>query len=242
MDVIPAVDIRGGRCVRLYQGRYDRETVFAEDPVEQARQWEEQGAGLIHVVDLDGAREGRPVNLEIIRRMVAAVAAGIEVGGGVRADRTLEALLAAGAQRVVIGTRALRDPDWARAMAQAHPGRVVLGLDARDGRVAAQGWTETSSVPALDLARALDEAGFAAIIYTNIARDGAMTGPDVEATRRLAEQVRTPVIASGGIAGLDDVRRLAGLPISGMIVGRALYEGAVSLPEAIRVVRAHEAE
>jgi len=236
MDVIPAIDIRGGRCVRLFQGRYDRETVFGEDPVAQAREWEAQGARLIHVVDLDGAREGRPVNIDVVGRMAAAVEAAIEVGGGVRTNETIETLLAAGVKRIVIGTRALREPDWARVVAQGHPGRVVLGLDARDGRVAAQGWTETSDVAVLDLARDLDEAGFAAIIYTNIARDGAMTGPDVEGTRGLAEQVTTPVIASGGIASLANVRALAGLPIAGMIVGRSLYEGTVSLPEAIRVV------
>lgn len=237
MDLIPAVDIRGGKCVRLFQGRYDRETVFAEDPVKQALLWQDQGAQLIHVVDLDGAREGRPVNLDTIRRMAASLSAGLEVGGGVRTEETLAALLEAGVRRVVLGTRALRDPDWAREMARRYPGRVVLGLDAREGKVAAQGWTETSGVSLLDLAQQLDAAGLAAIIYTNIARDGAMAGPDVDGTRRLAEAVRTPVVASGGIANLDHVARLAGLPIAGIIIGRALYEGIVELPQAIEVVR-----
>ena len=238
MLIIPAIDIRGGKCVRLFQGRYDRETVFGADPAAQARVWEEQGAALIHVVDLDGAREGRPVNLESIGAVASAVSTDVEVGGGVRDEAAIAALLDAGVSRVIVGTRALREPDWARSTAAAHPGRVVLGIDARDGMVAVEGWTETSAVPALDLARELDDAGFAAVIFTNIAMDGAMQGPDVDGTRRLAETLATPVIASGGVAAIDDVRRLADLPIAGMIIGRALYESAIALPEAIRIARA----
>lgn len=237
MQIIPAVDIRGGKCVRLFQGRYDRETVFGDDPAAQAKAWADQGAELVHVVDLDGAREGRPVNLDAIRRIVSAVEVDVEVGGGVRTDETVAQLLAAGVARVVIGTRALREPDWAGAVAQAHPGRVVLGLDARAGRLAVQGWTETSEVSVAEMAGRLDAAGFAAIIYTDIARDGAMEGPDVEGTRALAEAVKTPVIASGGITWLADVRRLARLPIAGMIIGRALYEGTIDLAQAIRAAR-----
>jgi phosphoribosylformimino-5-aminoimidazole carboxamide ribotide isomerase len=242
MDIIPAIDVRGSQCVRLFQGRYDRETVFGADPVAQARTWEAQGARLIHVVDLDGAREGRPVNLDTVRRMAAAVAVPLEVGGGVRSAETIADLLGAGVWRVVVGTKALRDPAWAREMARRYPKQVVLGLDARDGRVAAQGWTETSDVLALELAQHLDNAGFAAIVYTDISRDGAMQGPDVEGARRLAEQCGTPIIASGGIARLEDVQRLAVLPIAGMIIGRALYEGAIRLPLAIEAARGHREE
>ena len=191
------------------------------------------------MVDLDGARKGRPVNLSLIERLTREVSADVEVGGGIRTEDSIRALLDAGARRVVLGTQALRDPDWAARMAETFPSSVVLGLDARDGRVAVEGWTETSDVTAVDLVRRLDDAGFVAIIYTNVARDGAMQGPDVAGTRRLAEEAATPVIASGGIATLDDVAALADLPIAGMIVGRALYEDAFTLAEAAAILRAH---
>jgi phosphoribosylformimino-5-aminoimidazole carboxamide ribotide isomerase len=233
MRVIPAIDLRGGLCVRLLQGDYDRETVFGDDPAATAGRWEAQGASLIHLVDLDGAKAGRPVNVEPVRRVVERVSVPCQLGGGVRDEATIAAWLAAGVQRVVVGTQALRDPDWFRSMALAYPGRLVLGLDAREGKVAVAGWLETSSVDAASLAAEFDGLPLAAIVYTDIARDGTLEGPNLEATRDLAARVSIPVIASGGVGSLGDLERLAGLPIDGAIVGRALYEGKFTLAEAI---------
>jgi phosphoribosylformimino-5-aminoimidazole carboxamide ribotide isomerase len=234
MRVIPAIDLRGGLCVRLLQGDYDRETVFGDDPAAMAERWQAQGASLIHLVDLDGARAGRPINVEPVRRIVGRVAVPCQLGGGVRDRATIAAWLDAGIERVVVGTQALRDPDWFRDMARAYPGRLVLGLDARGGLVAVSGWLETSSVSAVELAARFDDLPLAAIVYTDIARDGTLAGPNLEATRALAARVAVPVIASGGVGSLEDIGRLAGLPVEGAIVGRALYEGTFTLAEAIR--------
>src|SRR5208337_3758378 len=211
MRVIPAIDLRGGLCVRLRQGDYDRETVFSNDPALMAARWEAEGATLIHLVDLDGAKSGRPVNVGAVRRIL---------------------------ERVIVGTQALRDPDWFRSMAENYPGRLVLGLDARAGKLATQGWLETSRVDATTLAEQFEGLPLAGIIYTDIARDGTLEGPNLDATRALAERVKTPVIASGGVGCLADLQRLARLPIAGCIVGRALYEGTFSLVEAIAHVEA----
>lgn len=234
MRVIPAIDLRGGLCVRLLQGDYDRETVFGDDPAAMAERWQGQGASLIHLVDLDGAKAGCPVNVEPVRRIVGRVSVPCQLGGGVRDEATIAAWLEAGIARVVVGTQALRDPDWFAAMARAYPDRLVLGLDAREGNVAVSGWLETSSVRAVELAARFDDLPLAAIVYTDIARDGTLEGPNLEATRELAERVSAPVIASGGVGRLDDIERLAGLPVEGAIVGRALYEGKFTLAEAIR--------
>ncbi len=238
MRVIPAIDLRGGLCVRLQQGDYHRETVFGDDPAAMAGRWEAEGASLIHLVDLDGAKAGRPVNIEPVRRIVERVSIPCQLGGGVRDRDTIAAWLDAGIKRVIIGTQALRDPDWFRTMIDAYPGRLVLGLDARAGKVAVGGWLETSTVEATALAGQFDDLPLASIIYTDIARDGTLDGPNLEATGALAEQVKTPVIAAGGVGCLADLQRLARLPLAGCIVGRALYEGKFSLPEAIAHVEA----
>jgi phosphoribosylformimino-5-aminoimidazole carboxamide ribotide isomerase len=233
MQVIPAIDLRGGLCVRLRQGDYDRETVFGDDPAAMAARWESQGAARIHLVDLDGAKAGRPVNVEPVRAIIRTVSVPCQLGGGVRDEATIAAWLEAGVDRVVVGTQALRDPDWFRDMARAYPGRLALGLDARDGKVATDGWLETSDVAAPDLAEQFDDLPLAAIIYTDIARDGTLEGPNLESTAALCRRVKTPVIASGGVGELADVERLATLPVTGCIVGRALYEGKFTLSDAV---------
>ena len=233
MQVIPAIDLRGGRCVRLRQGDFDQETVFGDDPAAMAARWESEGAARIHLVDLDGAKSGRPVNVEAVMRIVERVKVPCQLGGGLRDQETIATWLGSGVDRVVVGTQALRDPDWFARMAETYPGRLILGLDARDGRVATEGWLDISSVQALTLARQFDDLPLAGIIYTDIARDGTLEGPNVQAIAALAEAVKTPVVASGGVGELQDLVRLAALPIAGCIVGRALYEGRFSLADAI---------
>jgi phosphoribosylformimino-5-aminoimidazole carboxamide ribotide isomerase len=242
MQLIPAIDLRGGLCVRLRQGDYDRETVFGDDPAEMAARWESEGASRIHLVDLDGARSGQPVNVESVRRIISRVSVPCQLGGGVRDRATIAAWLDAGLEQVIVGTQAVRNPDWLTEMARAYPGRLILGLDAREGKVATQGWLETSTVDATTLAGRFDELPLAAIIYTDIARDGTLEGPNFEATRDLAEHVRLPVIASGGVGSLDDLERLAALPVAGCIIGRALYEGQFSLREAISRAEAYHSK
>jgi phosphoribosylformimino-5-aminoimidazole carboxamide ribotide isomerase len=232
MEVIPAIDLRGGRCVRLQQGDYNRETIFGDDPAAMASHWEHEGATRIHLVDLDGARSGRPVNVDSVREILARVGVPCQLGGGVRDEETLETWLGAGIDRVVVGTQALKDPEWFRAMALLHPGRVVLGLDARDGRVATDGWLDVSSVEAFALASQFDDLPLGGVVYTDISRDGTLEGPNLAATGELARRLRAPVIASGGVGRLEDVARLAELPIAACIVGRALYEGRFRLSEA----------
>jgi phosphoribosylformimino-5-aminoimidazole carboxamide ribotide isomerase len=233
MQVIPAIDVRGGCCVRLRQGDFEQEMVFSDDPAAMAARWESEGATRIHLVDLDGAKAGRPVNVEAVRRIVARVGVPCQLGGGIRDEATIAAWLEEGLERVVVGTQALRDPDWFGQMARAYPDRLLLGLDARDGRVAAQGWLEVSQVAALALAQEFDPLPLAGIIYTDIARDGTLEGPNLNAISALAQAVRTPVIASGGVGKLEDLQQLARLPIIGCIVGRALYEGRFSFREAV---------
>ncbi len=232
MLVIPAIDLRGGQCVRLRQGDYGRETVFGDDPAAMAARWESEGASRIHLVDLDGAREGRPVNVEAVRAILARVEVPCQLGGGVRDESTIAAWLDAGLDRVIVGTQALKEPDWFRAMIGRYPGRLALGLDARDGRVATGGWLDVSSVDAADLALRFDGLPLAAVIYTDIARDGMLEGPNFEATEALARRLKTPVTASGGVGRLEDLARLATLPVEACIVGRALYEGRFPLIEA----------
>ncbi len=233
MQVIPAIDLRGGHCVRLRQGDFDQETVFGDDPAAMASRWESEGAGRIHLVDLDGAKTGRPVNVGAVRAILDRVRVPCQLGGGIRDEATIAAWLEAGIERVVVGTQALRDPEWFGRMANDYPGRLLLGLDARDGRVAAEGWLETSGVDALSLAVQFDALPIAGIIYTDIARDGMLEGPNLESTAALAEAVRSPVIASGGVGHLQDIERLATLPIAGCIVGRALYDGRFTLSSAL---------
>jgi phosphoribosylformimino-5-aminoimidazole carboxamide ribotide isomerase len=234
MVILPAIDLRGGKCVRLKQGDYNRETVFGDDPVAMARRWVEKGAKALHLVDLDGAKAGRPVNGDVIKAIVGAVSVPCQMGGGIRCDRDIETALSWGVHRVVIGTRALQDPAWVREMAYLHPEQVVVGLDARDGKIATHGWLETSEATVLELARQFANWPLAAIVFTDISRDGMLAGPNVEALAELAEAVPLPVIASGGISTLEHVRELIACKLAGCIIGRALYEGQLDLTEVIR--------
>ncbi|MCC2670774.1 MAG: 1-(5-phosphoribosyl)-5-((5-phosphoribosylamino) methylideneamino) imidazole-4-carboxamide isomerase [Armatimonadetes bacterium] len=240
-EIIPAIDIRGGKCVRLLQGDYARETVFGEDPVEMARRWEGEGATRLHVVDLDAARSGEPVNLAIVGRIAAALSIPVQMGGGVRSRDAVVRTLEAGVQRAIVGTTAAADPDIARALFGEFGEGLILGLDARDGKVAVSGWEQTTSWDAVDLAREMAAAGARRLIFTDIATDGMGTGPSLESTRRLAEALAIPVIASGGVGAPEHVLATAELApsgVEGVIVGKALYTGAVSLPEILAALQA----
>jgi len=241
MEAIPAVDLKGGRCVRLKQGRMEDETVFSDDPVAMARRWQGLGARRLHVVDLDGAVGGRPANAPAIEAICRALDIPVQLGGGVRDQAGLERTLELGVDRVILGTLAARDPQTALDMARSHPGRVVIGIDARDGRVAVTGWTETSGQDYLELAALFDRPEVAAVIFTDIARDGMHSGPNLDSTRRLCQHISRPVIAAGGVHDLDDVRRLLELKplgLAGFITGRAIYEGTLDLAEALALVQA----
>jgi phosphoribosylformimino-5-aminoimidazole carboxamide ribotide isomerase len=234
MIILPAIDLRGGRCVRLRQGRFDQETVFAEDPVAVAKEFREGGAEWLHVVDLDGAREGRPVHLDAVRSIVAAVPEmKVELGGGLRTTESAEAALAAGVARVVIGTRALEDPKWFGDLSRSFPRRVALGLDAQSARVAVAGWQVVTERTVAEVIKAVSGLPLAAIVYTDIARDGMMGGANVSATALVVKASPFPVIASGGVTRLRDVRRLRDAGCAGAIIGRALYEGTLKLEEAL---------
>lgn len=239
MDVIPAIDLLEGRCVRLYQGDYAQSQVFDENPVAVARQWADQGAARLHLVDLDGAKAGHPVNLEAIEAIVQAVDIPVQVGGGLRDRQNVADLLATGVERAILGTVAVEQPDLVDQLCQQFPGQIVVGIDARNGRVATRGWIETSEVMATDLAQQMAKLGAAAIIYTDIHRDGTLQGPNLDALRELASAIEIPVIASGGVSSVTDLLSLLGLEpqgVTGAIVGRALYTGDVSLKEALRAV------
>jgi phosphoribosylformimino-5-aminoimidazole carboxamide ribotide isomerase len=240
MILYPAIDLKDGQCVRLLRGAMDAATVFGDDPAAQARAFAAAGCRWLHLVDLNGAFAGRPVNAAAVEAILAAVAIPVQLGGGIRDRATIEAWLDKGVARVILGTAALRDPALVRAAAAAHPGRVAVGIDARDGRVAVEGWAETSDTLAVDLARRFEDAGVAAIVYTDIDRDGAMQGPNVAATAALANAVAIPVIASGGVSSLADLQALkgSGAPLDGVISGRALYEGRLDLAEAVACLAA----
>lgn len=234
MQIFPAIDLRGGQCVRLVQGDYARETVFGADPAAMAARWVEQGATYLHLVDLDGARMGRPINRDSVRAIVRAAGVPCQLGGGMREEDHIREALDWGVTRVILGTRALRDPDWGEAMCKRFSGRIVVGIDARNGRVSAEGWLEDSDVFAIDLARRCAAWGVSAIVYTDISRDGMLQGANVEATAELARAVPgVEVIASGGVTSLDEIARLAQTGLAGCIVGRALYEGRLELPAAL---------
>lgn len=238
-EIIPAIDIRGGRCVRLLQGDYARETVFGEDPVEMARRWEGEGATRLHVVDLDAARSGDPVNLALVGRLARAVSIPVQMGGGVRDRAAVLRTLDEGLSRAIIGTTAASDPNTARALFSEFGDRLILGVDARDGLVAADGWCKTTAWDAVELAREMAGAGARRLIYTDIATDGTGSGPSIESTRRLAGAAAIPVIASGGVGNLEHVAavaRLATCGVEGVIIGKALYTGAVRLGDALRAV------
>ncbi|MBI4516893.1 MAG: 1-(5-phosphoribosyl)-5-[(5-phosphoribosylamino)methylideneamino]imidazole-4-carboxamide isomerase [Deltaproteobacteria bacterium] len=244
MLVIPAIDLKGGRCVRLLRGEMNDETVYGDDPLAMGRRWVDEGAEYLHVVDLDGAVSGRPVNGAAIGALCRALPIPLEVGGGVRTLERAAELLALGADRVIFGTAALADPQVVAAACRSFPGRVAVGIDARDGKVAVQGWTQTSNITAIDLARRVEQLGAARVIYTDISRDGTQQGVNVEATRAVAEAISIPVIASGGVGSLADISALlpcAAAGVDAVIVGRALYTGAVQLPAAIALARGDRA-
>jgi phosphoribosylformimino-5-aminoimidazole carboxamide ribotide isomerase len=237
-ELIPAIDLLGGVCVRLRQGRYDDATVYESDPAAQARRFAAHGIRRLHVVDLDGARAGRPVNAAAVDAIVEALEdrVPLQLGGGIRDELQVELALASGVDRVVLGTVALREPALVREVARRFPGRIVVGIDARDGRVAVEGWAEASDCGAIDLARRFEDAGVAAIVHTDITRDGMLEGPNLDATAELAEAVGIPVILSGGVGTLEDLVRAAAWHdrgIAGAIVGRALYSGALDLGAAL---------
>lgn len=236
MLIIPAIDLKDGACVRLKQGRMEDDTVFSDDPVGVAAQWVEQGARRLHLVDLNGAFAGEPVNGEIVQAIARRwPQLPIQIGGGIRSLETIEAYVKAGVSWVILGTKAVKEPRFVREACQAFPGRVIVGIDAKDGWVATDGWAEVSSVQAVDLAKQFKADGISAIVYTDIARDGMMQGVNVEATARLARDSGLPVIASGGVTNLDDVRRLLAVRqdgVIGTITGRAIYEGTLDLAAA----------
>ena len=241
MILYPAIDLKGGRCVRLVQGDMDRATVFGDDPAAQAAIFAGQGFSWLHVVDLDGAFAGAPRNAEAVDAILATVDVPVQLGGGIRDMKTLEGWLAKGVARVIIGTAAVRDPAFVREAARLHPGKVAVGIDAKDGRVAVEGWAQTSSMTAEELGRRFEDAGVAAIVYTDIARDGILKGLNVEMTLALAEAVAIPVIASGGLASIADVHRLLEPDcalIAGAITGRALYDGRIDPIAALAAIAA----
>jgi phosphoribosylformimino-5-aminoimidazole carboxamide ribotide isomerase len=239
--LFPAIDLKGGEAVRLEQGDMARATVFHRDPAAQAAAFEKQGFDYLHVVDLDGAFAGKPVNAEAVEKILATVKMPVQLGGGVRNMATVEGWLGKGVRRVIIGTAAVRDPALVKQAARAFPGRVAVGLDARAGKVAVAGWAETSEMTALDIARRFEDAGVAAIIYTDISRDGLLKGLDLDATIALAESISIPVIASGGLASLDDIKALLApraKKLEGAITGRALYDGRLDATAALKLIKA----
>jgi phosphoribosylformimino-5-aminoimidazole carboxamide ribotide isomerase len=239
MEIIPAIDLLGGKCVRLYQGDYAKSEVFGEDPVTMAQQWENQGATRLHLVDLDGAKSGEPINLAAIENITKTLKIPVQVGGGLRDRSRVQQLLKLGVQRVILGTIAVENPTLVGELCAEFPGQIVVGIDARNGKVATKGWLETSEVQATELAERMTQFGAAAIIYTDIHRDGTMQGPNMEALRELAEGIDIPVIASGGVSSVQDLVNLLKLEpigVTAAIVGRAIYTGDVDLKAAMRAV------
>lgn len=236
MDLIPAIDLKEGKCVRLRQGRMDESTVFSDDPVAMAEQWVAQGARRLHLVDLDGAFAGSPVNHKVIKAITSAFPdIPVQVGGGIRDEKTVEAYLKDGVQYVIIGTKAVNEPQFINDLCQGFPGHIIVGLDAKDGKVAIDGWSKLSQHDVVDMAKHFEMDGVASIVFTDISKDGMMQGVNIDSTVELAQSIRIPVIASGGVTNLDDIKKLSaveGEGISGVITGRALYEGTLDLSEA----------
>jgi phosphoribosylformimino-5-aminoimidazole carboxamide ribotide isomerase len=243
MIVIPAVDIKNGKCVRLAQGRMEAETIFSDHPASMALKWESAGAEIIHVVDLDGAVKKQPGNLASIEEILRQAKTAIQVGGGIRSLKTIAMYLEKGAQRVIIGTEAIRNPDLVKEACRLFPNQIIVGIDAREGRVAVEGWTETTKTQAIDLAKKFEDCGVAAINFTDIHRDGMQTGTNIEETKKLAEAVSIPIIASGGVSTLQDIENLLPLEASGVvgvITGRALYAGTLNLQAAISLGKSNQ--
>ena len=240
MIFFPAIDLKDGNCVRLYQGDMDQATVFSDDPAAQARAFQDAGCEWVHLVDLNGAFEGKPVNGAAVNGILDALDIPVQLGGGIRTMATIDDWLVRGVRRVILGTVALTDPDLVKAACKAHPGRVAVGIDARDGLVAVEGWAEVSELTALELAKRFEDAGVAAIIFTDIGRDGVMQGPNLQATLDLARAVSIPVIASGGVSSMADLEELkaqGGGLLEGVISGRAVYDGKIDLPAAVKLLK-----
>ncbi|MDO9573424.1 MAG: 1-(5-phosphoribosyl)-5-[(5-phosphoribosylamino)methylideneamino]imidazole-4-carboxamide isomerase [Candidatus Contubernalis sp.] len=238
MEVIPAIDLKGGKCVRLFQGRADRETVYYENPLEVALMWEEKGAQRLHLVDLDGAFQGSPMNKEVIKKIAAALKIPIQMGGGIREEETVAELFSLGISKAIIGTAAVDNPDLVERLVKVYGDRIMVGVDAQDGMVAVKGWVESSSLSGLDLVKKMEQAGVKEVVYTDISRDGTLQGPNFDATREIAENTKVKIIASGGVSSLEDIkiaRELEGIGISGIIVGQALYTGKFTLEEALKI-------
>ena len=243
MLIIPAIDLKDGKCVRLEQGLMDRATVYSDDPATTARHWQSLGAELLHVVDLNGAFAGAPRNLEAIKAIRSAVTMSIEVGGGIRDSATIESLVSIGIDRIILGTAAIENPEFVQGACRMFPGRIIVGIDAKDGLVAIKGWAEVTKVKAVDLALRMQDHGVIAIIYTDIKRDGMLSGPNIEATKTLAKALHIPVIASGGVHTMQDIEELwkvrhAG--VTGVITGKAIYSGSLDLKEAITFVKMND--
>ncbi|WEG13619.1 1-(5-phosphoribosyl)-5-[(5-phosphoribosylamino)methylideneamino]imidazole-4-carboxamide isomerase [Pullulanibacillus sp. KACC 23026] len=239
-SILPAIDIRAGQCVRLVQGDFNQETVYGHSPYKVAESFIAQGAEWIHIVDLDGAKEGQPLNHDVISRIASNLGARIEVGGGIRNEEAIETYLEAGVSRVILGSAAVSRPEFVKEMIKKYGSKIAVGLDARDGRVAVEGWLETSDVKAIDLGKELADAGVGALIFTDISRDGMLSGPNVESIRELASATGVPVIASGGVSQLEDLIALKAHEsegIAGAIVGKAIYDGRLNLLEAIKAVK-----
>lgn len=239
MLIIPAIDLKGGKCVRLTQGQKDAETIFSDNPVDVARSWQDQGADYLHVVDLDGAFEGAPKNLSIVEQIIKQVKIPIEFGGGLRTTQTIKTVLDLGIDRVIIGTKAIDSPSWVNELCATFPDRVAVGIDAKNGKVAVKGWTSVCEWTALAFAQEIEKASPCAIIYTDISKDGMLQGPNISSLQELFMTVKTPVITSGGISSLKDIEALSKLPIAGMIIGKALYTGHIKLSEAKQVCNSH---
>lgn len=239
MLIIPAIDLKNGKCVRLTQGLKDAETVFSDDPVEVARSWEDQGAGYLHIVDLDGAFEGAPRNLAVVERILKQIKIPVEFGGGLRTTRSVETLLSLGVDRVIVGTKAIDSPSWVHELCMAFPGRIAVGIDAKNGKVAVKGWTSVCEWDAVAFAREMEKASPCAMIFTDISKDGMLQGPNIDSLKEFSAAVATPVIASGGISSLQDVRALSQLTLAGMIIGKALYTGHIRFSEAKQLGNSH---
>jgi phosphoribosylformimino-5-aminoimidazole carboxamide ribotide isomerase len=243
MIIIPAVDIKDGKCVRLLQGRKDAETVYADDPVQMAKKWERHGAEIIHVIDLDGAFQQHPQNTVAIKETIKQLNIPIQVGGGIRNEKTIQHYLEIGVGRVIIGTEAIKNPKWVKKACKAFPNQIVVAIDARRGWVAIEGWTRTTPMQAIDLAKQFEDSGVAALNYTDIERDGMQTGPNIAETQRIAEAVSIPVFASGGVSTIDDIKNvlpLKAMGVAGIIVGKALYSGSLDLKNAIALTKSND--
>lgn len=238
MEIIPAIDLKGGKCVRLEQGDMKRDTVFSSDPVSMAKKWESMGATRLHLVDLDGAFKGKPQNKYIIEDIIDAISIPVQVGGGIRDIETIDEYVAMGADRIILGTIAQKSPKFVIKACDIYHERIVVGIDAKDGKVAIKGWAEVTSKNAMDLAAEYEDYGVAAIIYTDISKDGMMQGPNIEATKELALSVDIPIIASGGVSSIDDIKALLPLindGVEGVITGKAIYSGSLDLQEAVKL-------